>query len=458
MTAVLSWTCLLPGDASYTSVGAPPAIQEALRVMTGGGPRALVAWHQHAGALRSLDGFAAVVAIDCGGVTERRLCEAGFGYVRRFAVVPSLANPRWFVPLDARAISAAAFSLFMPVRRRAWVQHGLARCLARAGLDCWYRNQIIIAQRELPPLERLLQKHLGPDAYRLAISSGMAAVARNGKTSFGVLTRGGQIVGFGKLSGSDITRRLVQHEATMLSAMANLADRGQVPRLLVADCVDGRYVTVASPLPGRAPGKRVTEAHQRFLRRLQSASHKPAASTEVVGAIRHRIHTLTKPRADLAAMLEEVMPVLSRLIVPITIVHRDFTPWNLRCQRGVVSAFDWEYGQLDGVPLLDECHHTLAVGFLLGRWSAEQAAERLRRMAASAPLGLPPRQAMALQVVYLLDYVSRLIEEGYEAGYPKLVWWRDVLDRVMATWRSCQAEANGASANANVFQMTQEQS
>ena len=62
-----------------------------------------------------------------------------------------------------------------------------------------------------------------------------------------------------------------------------------------------------------------------------------------------------------------------------TIVHGDFAPWNLRERDGAISAFDWEYGQPSGLPLLDELHYRLQVGFLLENWSPDQAAEESAR-------------------------------------------------------------------------------
>ena len=94
-------------------------------------------------------------------------------------------------------------------------------------------------------------------------------------------------------------------------------------------------------------------------------------------------------------MLDRLTPTLERLVVPTTIVHTDFVPWNLREKDGVIAAFDWDAAELDGLPLYDELHHELVVGHLVKRWTAERASAHLREVAWSAPLGLSPGQVRA---------------------------------------------------------------
>ena len=62
--------------------------------------------------------------------------------------------------------------------------------------------------------------------------------------------------------------------------------------------------------------------------------------------------------------------------IPSTIVHGDFAPWNLREHNGQIAAFDWEYAELDGLPLVDQTHYELQVGYLL-KSGIYRAASRL---------------------------------------------------------------------------------
>jgi hypothetical protein len=46
---------------------------------------------------------------------------------------------------------------------------------------------------------------------------------------------------------------------------------------------------------------------------------------------------------------------------PILLVtsHNDFTPWNVRLERGVAKVFDWEYADSEQLPLFDPLHFVL---------------------------------------------------------------------------------------------------
>ena len=118
-----------------------------------------------------------------------------------------------------------------------------------------------------------------------------------------------------------------------------------------------------------------------------------------------------------------------------TIVHGDFAPWNLRTHRGRISAFDWEYGELDGLPLMDEAHFTLQLGFQMQNWTPQQARDALRTIASSQPLGLQIEQIDAIHAIYLLDQIVRLLGEGYDVGHDMVSWYRQVLSHIDAPKR-----------------------
>src|SRR5205814_2134309 len=112
---------------------------------------------------------------------------------------------------------------------------------------------------------------------------------------------------------------------------------------------------------------------------------KLAAETNMVASLPARIAALPTPPADIAATLERFLPTLDQMTVTSTIVHGDFAPWNLRLHRGRISAFDWEYGELDGPPLADEAHFTLQLGFQMQNWTPPQARNALMNIAVSRP-------------------------------------------------------------------------
>jgi hypothetical protein len=397
----------------------------------GAGPRVLVSQDKAFEKMVELPKWDGVIAINCAGVTAKRLASAGFSYARAFAVLPSLQQARWFVPLDSGAMAAAGFSLYTPARRSAHWKKRLAKLASRLNMPMVYRDSIVIAARQAPPLEAKLAELFGGEEIRVALSSGAPEPAINRKASAVVLSRRGKILGFVKMAGSEISRRILEHEATVLPALADRASvAALVPKLLFAGEVDGRLVTVQSPLPGAAAAAKLTPAHRQFLAQLRNGQVKPASSTRMVATLGERLAALATPRPQLVATLESVMLVLDALQAPSTIVHGDFAPWNLRSHAGRICAFDWEYSELDGLPLIDETHYILQLGFQLQQWTVDEAFRALTEIALAQPLGFQPPQVRAIHLIYLLDSLARLLGEGYDANDEMIAWYRRLLEKL----------------------------
>jgi hypothetical protein len=394
-------------------------------------PRVFVIWGKPSHELVDLPNIQSLAAINCSGLTTKLLEKAGFPYARRFAVVPSFETPRWFVSLDSGAVAAGSFNIYTPARLSAHVKRKLASWAARLRLPIWYRDTIVIASRQPPPLERKLAELFPGQSIRLGLSAGAPEPAINRKASAAVLAPDGKVLGFVKIAGSDVSRRIMEHEADVLPALSDrTALENSTPRLLFAGEVDGRYVTVQAPLAGKPAPARMTPAHQAFLASLGCGPTKFASETNMVGLLPARIAALAAPHPEISATLERFLPTLERTMVTSTVVHGDFAPWNLRIHRGRISAFDWEYGELDGLPLADESHFTLQLGFQMNNWTPQQAREALAAIATSRPLGLAVEQVDAIHAIYLLDQIVRLLGEGYDSEHDMVAWYRQVLAKI----------------------------
>jgi len=155
-----------------------------------------------------------------------------------------------------------------------------------------------------------------------------------------------------------------------------------------------------------------------------------AADTATAGGLVDRLCALPVARPDLLEICLRVLPALREFQVPLTIVHGDFAPWNLRLSHGKLSAFDWEYGEPHGLPLLDEMHYRLQTGWLLEKWTTRQAVTWIQQLAWERPLGLDPRDVQSIATVYLLDALARLLAEGYQDQEEIINWHRQILDRI----------------------------
>jgi hypothetical protein len=355
-------------------------------------------------------------------ISEKQLLAAGFGYVRRFAVLPDLQTARWFVPLDSPAVSTAAFSLYSPARFSARMKVAAAKIAAYSRLPLWYRDQIIIAQQTAPSIERKMAELFAGTQVRLALSSGAPEPARNRKVSAAVIDMRGRIIGFAKIAGSELSLRLLRDESR---ALPELARRNiGAPELLFAGEVDGALVTLQKPLQGKPVSSKMNQGKLALLASLRSPRQQFASESNLVTSLPERIDALTVDRAaELRDALDEITPTLDQMRVPSTIIHGDFAPWNLREHDGRTVAFDWEYAELDGLPLFDQTHYALQVGYLLDNWNLTRACAFLSRMHEENDLGLSADQVRALHVVYLIDNLARLFAEGYDENTNDMVGW-----------------------------------
>jgi len=431
LPAALTWLQLLPNGMRFSCANAPAWFETILRqhanvdavtshaAVMWGKP-----WSDAASEAAKAD---AVVAINCPHVTTSRLIGAGHSYARRFAVLPSLEKARWFICLDTANVAAASFSLYTPSRKSAHVKKAVARMLAKLRVPGWYRDEIIIACRETPPLEAKIGGLFPGHTIRLALSSGAPEPAINRKPSASVIDSSGDVLAFVKIAASKVSREIVEHEAEILAGLALRDVKVTTPRLLFAGEVDGRYVAVQSPLPGAPATAALTPQHKSFLAALRGAE-KPLPELNMVATLRPRLAAITPPRPDLGEVFDCVLPIVEQRRVPSTIVHGDFAPWNLRIHDGRLAAFDWEYGELDGLPFVDELHFLLQAGLELEKWDIDAATAFLCdwRDREGDPL-----LAGSIEAFYLLDQLARLLGEGYSREHDMVVVYDQLLRRLV---------------------------
>ncbi|MBV8780282.1 MAG: phosphotransferase [Phycisphaerae bacterium] len=295
-------------------------------------------------------------------------------------------------------------------------------------LPIWYRDSVCIAHRRMPPMLQMLVPLFPNEDIHLALTSGAPEPAHNRKTSIAVLGGKGNLLAFAKVAGSPLSRRLLEHEADAMAAMgADNETARRAPKLLFAGDVGNRYVTVQSPLHGRPILGRLTDAHVRFLDSLHTSIEKPASETNMVTELCSRLVELNPARPELVAAIDSIMPILERTTVRSTIVHGDFVPWNLRTDGQEISAFDWEYAELDGLPLMDRTHFMIQHRYELDGWTPAQAFEELNDFAESRPQDFDPDQVRAFQMVYLIDHLARLFGERYAEDEHMVHWYRRLL-------------------------------
>lgn len=108
------------------------------------------------------------------------------------------------------------------------------------------------------------------------------------------------------------------------------------------------------------------DLHIAFLRKLQEHARQTIRYEE------SRLYrNLLSRLKDLGGLLSEAWSVrienamrrieqsLSGSPILFVAAHNDFTPWNIRVERGIVRVFDWEYADYEQLPLFDPLHFAL---------------------------------------------------------------------------------------------------
>jgi hypothetical protein len=419
-----AWSTLLPGGSTLALRDAPGWL-EAEPVTDAAD--VLVAWDAGGARIQDAERYRGVVLFDPHGVRERDLMDRGLPYVRRFGILPSLRNARWFVPLESPAVATGTIDAFcVPYRPIGRVLAVGARALARSGLPLW-RHQVWVGLRERPWLETLFRSVLGRDDIHVSVASGEWGLRLSPTAA--VLDPSGHALAFAKLAGSPRSESLIRHEADILRTLAQRYPREPLaPLLLFAGERESRYVIVQTAVPGRAVASTLSPAHHAFLRTLSGGDHRAASQSAFVRSLAERL----APFPEVARLFGRARAILDDTIVPSTVMHGDFAPHNLRRSDERIAAFDWENATLDGLPLIDLVHHELQVGFVVRDWTVARALERLCGIASES--GLPRAQAFALEAAYLVDMYLRRVEDGRP---PTATWtpayrerYRELLGRV----------------------------
>ena len=159
---------------------------------------------------------------------------------------------------------------------------------------------------------------------------------------------------------------LLRNEATWLRTLWEETTLAEHIPLLVAHRSGEDFCFVAQcPVSGDIDF-RLGAAQLDFLKKLQASSLRKLRyeDSSLYKTLNLRLAELEGHLSEAwLARLERAMRRINQHLhgSPVSLVaaHNDFTPWNIRVERGVARVFDWEYAANEQLPLFDPLHFVL---------------------------------------------------------------------------------------------------
>jgi hypothetical protein len=320
-----------------------------------------------------------------------------FGPGSRVLALPSWRAPRLLLPAGNAATRWRTSAFYPAHRLRARLVRFMLRAVAMAGGP---------VQRRVPDTASPLLDHIctfWPDAATFAVQPSQSKQAHTWTAE--VRDRSGVILGYVK-GGADLeaVRRLTA-EADVLPYVPN----GRGPRVEWAGVWAGNFIVVTTPLIGSAlyPEAPVPADLAPFADALIVGPPQPLDAHPFVAELpRH------KPIVD-------ALDALSGRPWPVVLQHGDCAPWNLSRGPDGLAAFDWEFGNRQALPYLDEAYFVLHTGFHVFRRKPEAAVGEAVRYLESR--GLSRAEAHAIVILTAFDAWQRTHATGTRS---RLQSWR----------------------------------
>lgn len=169
---------------------------------------------------------------------------------------------------------------------------------------------------------------------------------------------------------------------------------GHLGSMLVTDAFDGL------PGPYAADG-----AVEQWLKKCVVGPDIAAGTSSLLRTLNEQAVELGGSARDAFAPAYEH---LENAIVPTTIVHGDFTPWNILVDADSVRVFDWENAVLDGIPEWDRMFYIFRTGVMAQSWSSDQLVKEVGSRAAQ---GSEYYGAYAWKAILTLSLVHLLVKQ-----------------------------------------------
>jgi hypothetical protein len=220
-------------------------------------------------------------------------------------------------------------------------------------------ERVRLEEDALASLEATLASIFREEDVRLAFYVGVPSPHR--KVTAQVLTPGGKTLAYARIATLPLAREAVEIERRTLLRLSRSEDlRGKVPEVLGSFDWHGGIILVLTMGSGRPGPKRLSPAHTDFFADVFHASKEPILFEECHMWTRmhetwRRLQTSSPEAlpAQISPALELVHEELGAVLLPSSLAHGDFAPWNTRMGSRSLFVFDWERASEGMIPLYD---------------------------------------------------------------------------------------------------------
>lgn len=337
--------------------------------------------------------------------------------VRRYAVLPGTAAPRYFLPLDARRAGRAV--LVRPAGARTLRQRA-GRMLLGPALRIG-AVQLVAPTFAIPdgrPHDPSLLQRLEQELHerRLVMSIGVGPPRPNRKPVLQLLTPNGRTVCFAKTAVDAYTAAMIANESRFLGEHRPCEIVAPEPMGLLR--WKARDIALFSPLdlgfrPGGSHDLRLTTSVVLDIARLLPLQRRAVLDTawwtRVSGGPNGPDGRRTAP---LCRAVELLAQRLQDVCWTFGAWHGDLTPWNAQWEAGRLHVWDWERAG-GPVPLgFDVVHAAFQVAHLRSGLPTDRAVARALGLQGGllARLAVPEAQHGLLVDCYLLELCLRMLD------------------------------------------------
>jgi hypothetical protein len=346
----------------------------------------------------------------------------------RYAVIPSLDNARFLLPLASHRVTAAAllaYNALRPPKVRA--SRAAIGVLARIGALGLTRAPVLSVHA--PEGVELLWDHLAGllGSPRLHAAIGIRPPDPHHKPTLQLFDDAGRARGYAKIGWNEGTRAMVRAEAATLADLPPAGgDVPEIPRLLLHTTLPEREIAIIAPMPRGV--RRIDHPDTPRLAAMLAvarrggppASPRPLRDSTFLATWRGRAEGAN----DVDGFIEALVERDGELGLEFGDWHGDWVPWNMARHRGRLLVWDWENRAPD-VPIgFDLAHQAFQTALSTHGLPAARCADAVdAALRAHGPaLGLDGSRQRFVADAYLVELWLRTyqLSAGGAGWNPKL--------------------------------------